>query len=157
MNSKRIRRKQCGAYNRGQGNKRKADILVVTTEVLRNMIHEDPEKVEDIKYIILDEIHYINNESRGTVWEEVIIFKPKNTKIIGLSATIPNIHELSDWISSVHQEKVKRVYYPKRIVPQKHCYFDRKLKRASYKDVIKTTYPFRTLQMKCIKTPMLTL
>ncbi len=115
-----------------------ANILVVTTEVLRNIIHEDHERVEDIKYIILDEIHYINNESRGTVWEEVIIFKPKNARIIGLSATIPNIQELSGWISFIHQEKVRRIYYSERIVPQKHYYFDKKLKKASYKDIVKS-------------------
>lgn len=114
-----------------------ANILVVTTEVLRNMIHEDHERVKEIKYIILDEIHYINNEDRGTVWEEVIIFKHEGTKIIGLSATIPNIQDFSDWISSIHQEKVRKVYYPERIVKQKHYYFDKKLKKALYKDVIK--------------------
>jgi superfamily II RNA helicase len=114
-----------------------ANILVVTTEVLRNMIHENNDRVKEIKYIILDEIHYISNEDRGTVWEEVIIFKHKGTKLIGLSATIPNIEELSNWISSIHQEKVRQVYFPNRIVDQKHYYFDKKLKKASYKDIIK--------------------
>lgn len=113
-----------------------ADILVVTTEVLRNMIQENQEDIEDIKYIILDEIHYISNEERGMVWEEIIIFKPKKTRIIGLSAAIPNIDEFCDWILSIHGESVTKVYYPKRIVEQKHYYFDKKIKKASYEDIV---------------------
>lgn len=122
-----------------------APILVVTTEILRNMIHESAEKVEDIKFIILDEIHYISNEERGTVWEEVIIFKNKDARIIGLSATIPNIDEICDWISNIHQEDIKKVYYPERIVKQKHFYFDKKLIKASYDQVIKNHNHFKEI------------
>lgn len=114
-----------------------ADILVMTTEILRNMMAEDPEKVKDIKFIILDEIHYINDEERGTVWEEIIILKNPNTRIIGLSATIPNIDELCGWIKQIHQEEVRKVFYPKRIVKQKHFYFDKKLGQVSFEEVLK--------------------
>ena len=113
-----------------------ANILVVTTEVLRNMIHENYEETKMIRYIILDEIHYISDEERGTVWEEIVIFKHKDARIIGLSATIPNIEELCDWISSIHQEEVLKIHYPERIVKQKHYYYDKKIEKASYKDII---------------------
>ena len=104
-----------------------ADIIVATTEVLRNMMHEDREKIADIETIILDEIHYLGDEERGTVWEEIIIFKNEEARILGLSATIPNIKDLCGWIKEIHDEEIEMVYYPDRIVKQQHYYFDRKL------------------------------
>lgn len=121
-----------------------APILVMTTEILRNMMHEDPDKVDNIKYIIFDEIHYLKDEDRGTVWEESIIFKNKNSKIIGLSATIPNINEICDWIELIHDEKVTRVFYPERIVKQKHYYFDKKLGPCDKKAVVKNFFTSET-------------
>lgn len=114
-----------------------AKILVATTEVLRNMIHESQDRVADIRFIILDEIHYISNEERGTVWEEILIFKNKEARIIGLSATIPNIEELCAWISDIHEEDVKQVFFPERIVKQKLFYFDKELGAVGYDDVLK--------------------
>lgn len=104
-----------------------ADIIVATTEILRNMLYEDPERIRDIRFIILDEIHYLGDEDRGTVWEEVVIFKNPEARIIGLSATIPNSLEICDWIKFIHGEDVRHVFYPNRIVGQKHYYFDKKL------------------------------
>lgn len=118
----------------------KAPILIMTTEILRNMMHEDPHKVDNIKYIIFDEIHYLNDVERGTVWEESIIFKQKGTKIIGLSATIPNIEELCDWMEYIHSQKFDKVLYPERIVKQKHFYFDKKLGPSSKKEIVKAYY-----------------
>lgn len=114
-----------------------ADILVVTTEILRNLMHESPERVENIRYIILDEIHYMNDEERGTVWEEIIIFKRPAMRLIGLSATIPNIADICGWIETIHQEPVRQIYYPDRIVPQEHAYFDRKLGRCDIADIVR--------------------
>ncbi|MGI5840218.1 MAG: DEAD/DEAH box helicase [bacterium] len=114
-----------------------AGILVVTTEILRNLMHESPERVENIRYIILDEIHYMNDEERGTVWEEIIIFKRPTMRLIGLSATIPNIAEISGWIKTIHREPVRQIYYPERIVPQEHAYFDRKLGRCGVTDIVR--------------------
>ena len=105
--------------------RRDAPILVMTTEVLRNMIHEDPSVLEPVDYIVLDEIHYLSNEQRGTVWEEVMIFKPPGIKILGLSATIPNLQELCSWMESIYGESVLAVRYEERIVPQQHFYFDK--------------------------------
>lgn len=114
-----------------------AGILVVTTEILRNLMHESPERVENIRYIILDEIHYMNDEERGTVWEEIIIFKRPVMRLIGLSATIPNIADICGWIETIHREPVKQIYYPDRIVPQEHAYFDRRLGRCDVADIVR--------------------
>ena len=120
-----------------------ASVIVATTEVLRNMIYESPERIKDLKYIILDEIHYLGNEDRGTVWEEVIIFKRPETRIIGLSATIPNLKEVCDWMETIHNEKVRQVYYPDRIVSQQHFYFDKKLGPTDDKAVLKNYKYYR--------------
>lgn len=77
-----------------------APLVVMTTEILRNMIYE--RNIKDISYIVLDECHYMGNEDRGTVWEEIIINCPFNVQIIGLSATVSNIEEIADWIGMVH-------------------------------------------------------
>ena len=103
-----------------------APLLLVTTEILRNILNEDPNRISDLAYIILDEIHYINDRDRGTVWEEIIIFRNKNTKILGLSATIPNARDLSDWISSISNNEIELIVYNERIIKQTHEYFDKK-------------------------------
>lgn len=78
-----------------------ADIVVMTTEVLRNMLYEQSSTLMALKYVILDEVHYLADRFRGPVWEEVIIHLPASTRIVGLSATVSNVEEFSDWISSV--------------------------------------------------------
>lgn len=78
-----------------------ADILVMTTEVLRNMIYEHSTTLDALKYVVLDEVHYLADRSRGQVWEEVIIHLPRTVKIIGLSATVSNVEDFSAWIRSV--------------------------------------------------------
>jgi len=113
-----------------------AGIIVATTEVLRNMMHEDRERIADIETIILDEIHYLGDKERGTVWEEIIIFKNKEARILGLSATIPNIEDLCSWIREIHDEPVEMVYYPERIVKQQHYYFDKRLGAVKYGGVM---------------------
>ncbi|MEB3198265.1 MAG: DEAD/DEAH box helicase [Candidatus Sericytochromatia bacterium] len=80
-----------------------APVLIMTTEILRNMLQVDPSQVEDVSHVILDEAHYIGADGRGTVWEETIVFLGKNTRIVALSATIPNADELAAWVSDVHQ------------------------------------------------------
>ena len=78
-----------------------ADIVVMTTEVLRNMLYEQSSTLTALKYVILDEVHYLADRFRGPVWEEVIIHLPASIRIVGLSATVSNVEEFSDWISSV--------------------------------------------------------
>jgi superfamily II RNA helicase len=95
---------------------RDAPILVMTTEILRNMLHMDPASVQDVSQVILDEAHYIAAEGRGTVWEETIVFLGKQTTVTALSATIPNADELATWVSQVHKPMTV-VLHAERPVP----------------------------------------
>ena len=81
-----------------------ADIVVMTTEVLRNMLYEHSITLQSLGFVILDEIHYLADKFRGAVWEEVIIHLPKSVKIIGLSATVSNVEDFSAWLESVRGE-----------------------------------------------------
>ena len=76
-----------------------APVVVMTTEILRNLIYEDPQRLERVHYVILDEVHYIDDFPRGAVWEEIIIQAPRHIKFIGLSATISNFQEVAGWMS----------------------------------------------------------
>src|SRR5919109_3223779 len=76
-----------------------APVVVMTTEILRNLIYEDPERLARVRYVVLDEVHYIDDFPRGAVWEEIIIQAPPHIKFIGLSATISNFQEVADWMS----------------------------------------------------------
>jgi len=99
-----------------------APILIMTTEIFRNNILTSPQKLEKKEWIIFDEIHYLSDFERGTVWEESIILLPKHMKILALSATISNVEEFVNWIASIHPHPVKAVVEKKRPVPL-HFYF----------------------------------
>ncbi len=77
-----------------------APVVVMTTEVLRNMIYAG-RRLDDLAYIILDEVHYLQDAYRGPVWEEVIIHAPPHVRLVCLSATVSNAGELAAWISTV--------------------------------------------------------
>ncbi|MEA3489350.1 MAG: DEAD/DEAH box helicase [Candidatus Omnitrophota bacterium] len=94
-----------------------ASILIMTTEIFRNKILTGESGLEDYSWVIFDEIHYIDDYERGTVWEESLIFMPGHMKMLALSATIPNIDEFSDWIHSIHGKPLKVVKEDKRPVP----------------------------------------
>ena len=94
-----------------------AQVLIMTTEIFRNKILDEPESLKKYSWVIFDEIHYIDNEERGTVWEESLIFLPPHMKMLALSATIPNIQEFADWIESVQKKPVKIVIENRRPVP----------------------------------------
>ena len=93
-----------------------ADIVVMTTEVLRNMLYERSSTLSALRYVVLDEVHFLADKFRGPVWEEVIIHLPSSTRIVGLSATVSNVEDFSDWISSV-RGKTKLVVSERRPVP----------------------------------------
>ncbi|MFA5276666.1 MAG: DEAD/DEAH box helicase [Candidatus Omnitrophota bacterium] len=99
-----------------------APVLIMTTEIFRNKILDEPESLEKYSWIIFDEIHYIDNPERGSVWEESLIFLPKHMKLLGLSATIPNIKQFATWIESIHDKQVKTVIEENRPVPL-HFFF----------------------------------
>ena len=107
---------------------RGAQIVIMTTEVFRNMLYGTnfgavADNMKDVKYVVLDEVHYMNDEQRGTVWEESIIYCPTNIQIIALSATVANCQELTNWINTVHS-KTKLVNTDFRPVPLRFYYFD---------------------------------
>ncbi|HEY8642354.1 MAG TPA: DEAD/DEAH box helicase [Candidatus Dormibacteraeota bacterium] len=76
-----------------------APVVVMTTEILRNLIYEDPARLDDVRYVVLDEVHYIDDFPRGSVWEEVIVQAPRHIKFVGLSATIGNYAEVAAWMA----------------------------------------------------------
>ena len=76
-----------------------APVVVMTTEILRNLIYEDPARLDLVRYVVLDEVHYIDDFPRGSVWEEIVIQAPPSIKLVGLSATIGNYQEIADWMA----------------------------------------------------------
>ena len=78
-----------------------ASIVVMTTEVLRNMIYARSSALDTLDWVILDEVHYLQDTARGSVWEEVIIHLPKQIRLVCLSATVSNADELGEWLRSV--------------------------------------------------------
>ena len=97
-----------------------AQVLLMTTEIFRNTIFDNIERLDDVDYVIFDEIHYINDIARGTVWEESLIFAPQHIKFVCLSATIPNIVHFAEWMQSVREIKIEVVEELKRPVPLEH-------------------------------------
>src|SRR5438105_13475716 len=86
----------------------------MTAGILRNALLGSG--LEGLGYIVLDECHYIEDEARGTVWEEIIVGAPKSVLLVGLSATVSNVKEIADWISLVHRPIVP-IFHPDRPVP----------------------------------------
>ena len=96
-------------------------ILVMTTEILRNMFYAGG--LDELGYVVLDECHYMGDEGRGTVWEEIIVNAPKDVVLVALSATVANVKEIADWISLVHRPIVP-IYHPQRPVPLSYAVAD---------------------------------
>lgn len=99
-----------------------APIVVMTTEVLRNMLVEDAEDLRWVSCVVFDEVHYLADPDRGTVWEEAIVTCPEHVQLICLSATIANAEEIASWISQTHRE-IALVRHDERPVPLEHFYF----------------------------------
>ena len=78
-----------------------APVVVMTTEVLRNMIYSRSPALERLEWVVLDEVHYLQDAYRGPVWEEVIVHLPSAVRLVCLSATVSNADELADWIGTV--------------------------------------------------------
>jgi ATP-dependent RNA helicase HelY len=78
-----------------------ARVVVMTTEVLRNMLYAESDLLQDLAYVVMDEVHYLADRFRGAVWEEVIIHLPSEVRLISLSATVSNAEEFGDWLQAV--------------------------------------------------------
>src|ERR1700746_1278954 len=78
-----------------------APVVVMTTEVLRNMLYAGSPTLAGLGYVVLDEVHYLADAFRGAVWEEVIIHLPESVRLVALSATVSNAEEFGDWLSEV--------------------------------------------------------
>ena len=111
---------------------REAPLRIMTTEILRNMLlqgrHEGqpgdgepmslpPSHLDRLEAVVIDEIHYMDDPSRGTVWEELLIYLPNDIRILGLSATLSNLNELADWLTEIRQTSVRVVREDERAVP----------------------------------------
>ncbi len=99
----------------------RAPVLVMTTEILRNMFYAGG--LPGLAAVVLDECHYMGDAGRGTVWEEIIVNAPKDAALVALSATVANIAEIADWISLVHRPIVP-IIHPHRPVPLEYLMVD---------------------------------
>ena len=72
------------------------------------MLYKGSDLIRDVEWVIFDEVHYLNDEERGVVWEEVIIMLPDHVSMIMLSATVPNTMEVANWIGRTKKKKVRR-------------------------------------------------
>jgi ATP-dependent RNA helicase HelY len=98
-----------------------APVVVMTTEVLRNMIYAGSRALEGLRYVVLDEVHYLQDRSRGAVWEEVIIHLPTEIDIVALSATVSNAEEVAAWMQTV-RGATETVIEERRPVDLVHLY-----------------------------------
>jgi len=97
-----------------------AQALIMTTEILRNTIFENPRRLAEVDYVIFDEVHYIDDEERGTVWEESIIFAPEHIRFVCLSATVPNLRQFAAWIRHIRKVPIEVIEELRRPVPLAH-------------------------------------
>jgi ATP-dependent RNA helicase HelY len=81
-----------------------APVVVMTTEVLRNMLYAGSTTLDGLAYVVMDEVHYLADRFRGAVWEEVIIHLPASVTLVSLSATVSNAEEFADWLVTVRGE-----------------------------------------------------
>ncbi|MEM9801928.1 MAG: DEAD/DEAH box helicase [Planctomycetota bacterium] len=97
-----------------------ARVLIMTTEILRNAIFDNPRLLDDVAYVVFDEVHYLDDRERGTVWEESLIFLPPAIRVIALSATVANVEELGGWIREIRPQNLDVIVDERRPVPLSH-------------------------------------
>lgn len=114
--------KQTGIVTGDVSINRNAPILIMTTEIFRNAILIEPENFAHRDWVIFDEIHYLDDIERGTVWEETIILLPAHMRMLALSATLPNLKEFTGWLNSIHKFPIKAIIEETRPVPL-HFFF----------------------------------
>ena len=96
--------------------RRDAPCLIMTTEILRNMLLLG-ENMDRLLAVVIDEVHFLDDRERGTVWEEVLIYLPSHVRVVALSATLPNLDAFSEWMTSVRGHEVAVVTETTRAVP----------------------------------------
>lgn len=100
-----------------------ASCLIMTTEILRNMLYRGSEVMREVGWVIFDEIHYMRDKERGVVWEETLILLPDNVHYVFLSATIPNARQFAEWVCHIHKQPCHVVYTDYRPTPLQHYIF----------------------------------
>lgn len=132
-----------------------ADVLIMTTEIYRNMALINDRAIEKVKYVIFDEIHFINDVERGYVWEESIIFSKENVRFLCLSATIPNAKEFASWITKIKKHKVDTIKCEKRSVPLHKYFYDAELGICSLEEIrdVKDIPKYKGYRRERIKPP----
>lgn len=98
-----------------------ARIVVMTTEVLRNMLYADSDLLPDLGFVVMDEVHYLADRFRGAVWEEVIIHLPQQVRLVSLSATVSNAEEFGDWLQTVRGDTDVIVSEERPVPLQQHA------------------------------------
>lgn len=104
-----------------------APVVVMTTEVLRNMLYAGSRALIDLGFVVMDEVHYLADRSRGAVWEEVIIGLPESVSIISLSATVSNVEEFGAWLTEVRGDTVTVVEERRPVPLHQHVLVGRQL------------------------------
>ncbi|XP_045448992.1 exosome RNA helicase MTR4 [Melitaea cinxia] len=100
-----------------------ASCLIMTTEILRNMLYRGSEIMREVGWVVFDEIHYMRDKERGVVWEETLILLPDNVHYVFLSATIPNARQFAEWVCRLHSQPCHVVYTEYRPTPLQHYIF----------------------------------
>jgi ATP-dependent RNA helicase HelY len=104
-----------------------APIVVMTTEVLRNMIYAQSSSLGKLSFVVLDEVHYLADKFRGAVWEEVLIHLPQHVRTVSLSATVSNAEEFGDWLKSIRGATDVIVSEHRPVPLDQHVLFGQKL------------------------------
>ncbi|MGA8987519.1 DEAD/DEAH box helicase [Aeromicrobium sp.] len=104
-----------------------APIVVMTTEVLRNMLYAGSRTLTTLGFVVMDEVHYLADRMRGAVWEEVIIHLPESVSVISLSATVSNAEEFGDWLTEVRGDTVTIVEERRPVPLHQHVLVGRKM------------------------------
>ncbi|PLX17421.1 MAG: hypothetical protein C0601_07625 [Candidatus Muiribacterium halophilum] len=130
-----------------------AQVLIMTTEIFRNMLFAEKEELSDVSHVIFDEVHYINDLQRGVIWEESIIFALPQMRFLALSATIPNAHELAGWIRDIKKHEVSLIEKKERPVPLFHNVFSKRAGIVTIEKFLKT-YSTKTISLQAKKYSM---
>src|SRR4249919_2928076 len=104
-----------------------APIVVMTTEVLRNMLYAASQTLLGLSYVVMDEVHYLADRARGAVWEEVIIHLPDSVSLVSLSATVSNAEEFGEWLETVRGDTVTIVEERRPVPLYQHVLVGRRM------------------------------